>query len=217
MNVLAAKTPGGTEGSAEAELVRRVQSGDREAFGELVHRYTGKLYAISMSMLRNEQDARENVQASFLNAWRGITNYRGDSSIGSWLGKIASNNALMRLRTRRRKPESPLDPVGPGFDGEGHHERPVVDWSPLADKLREDKELGEGIRRAVEALPESYRTVVVLADYQEMSMKEIAEILDISVPNVKTRLHRARLALREALDSYINEHKLVKNGHGGGR
>ncbi len=217
MTLVMAKAAGGTDGSADAELVRRIQSGQREAFGELVHRYTGKLYAISVSMLRNEQDARDNVQASFLNAWRGIANYRGESSLGSWLGKIASNNALMRLRTRRRKPESPLELTGPGFDGEGHHERPVVDWSPLADKLREDQELGKEIRRAVEALPESYRTVVVLADYQELSMKEIAEILDISVPNVKTRLHRARLALREALDSYMNEHRLAKSSQGGGR
>lgn len=180
-----------------------MKSGNHEAFTEIVHRYSGKVYGIGLSMLRNEQDARDIVQDTFLNVHRRIDSFRGEAPFRSWLGRIATNNALMKLRTRRRKPEVSLQIQSPHFGEEGEHERDIVDWSPLADQRAEDRELGQQIRAAVDRLPEKYRTVLVLADYQELSMKQIADLLDLTVPNVKTRLHRARLAVREALAEYL--------------
>lgn len=184
------------------DLLDRLRAGDEAAFAWLVHRYSGKVYAIGLSMLRNEQDARDVLQETFLNVHRRIDSFRGEASLGSWIGRIATNNALMKLRTRRRKPETSLDVKVPGGDGETR-EREIVDFSPLADKVSENKELGGRIRAAVDALPDNYRTVLVLADYREMSMREIAEALDLTVPNVKTRLHRARLAVRQSLAQYL--------------
>lgn len=184
------------------DLHARLCAGDEAAFGWLVHRYSGKVYAIGLGMLRNEQDARDVLQETFLNVHRRIDTFRGEASLGSWIGRIATNNALMKLRTRRRKPEASLDVPVPGGGGETR-QREIIDFSPLADKVSENKELGGRIREAVDALPDTYRTVLVLADYRELSMREIAEALDITVPNVKTRLHRARLAVREALSRYL--------------
>lgn len=191
----------------DSELVARMKAGDEAAFTEIVHRYTGKVYGIGLSMLRNEQDARDIVQDTFLNVHRRIDSFRGEAPFSSWLGRIATNNALMKLRTRRRKPEVSLMVRSPRFKEDGEHERDIVDWSPLADKRTENRELGQQIRAAVAALPEKYRTVLVLADYQQLSMKQIAELLDLTVPNVKTRLHRARLAVREALTEYLEGEK----------
>ncbi len=187
----------------DSELVERIKNGDEAAFTLLVHRYSGKVYGIGLSMLRNEQDARDVVQETFLNVHRRIDSFRGEAPFKSWLGRIATNNALMKLRRRRRKPEVSLQIKSPRFKDDGEHEREIVDFSPLADKHTEDKELGAQIRAAVDQLPEKYRTVLVLADYQQLSMKQIADLLDLTVPNVKTRLHRARLAVRESLQEYL--------------
>ena len=185
-------------------LVTRLKAGDNAAFTALVHRYSGRVYGIGLSMLRNEQDARDVVQDTFLNVYRRIDSFRGEAPFKSWLGRIATHNALMKLRTRRRKPEVPLQIRSPNFNDDGQHERDIVDFSPLADKISESRELGQRIRETVDGLPDKYRTVLVLADYQQLSMKQIAELLDLTVPNVKTRLHRARLAVRESLADYLS-------------
>ena len=117
--------------------------------------------------------------------------------------RIASNAGLMRLRSRRRRPEVPLDLPGPSFGDEGRHQRQVQDWSPLVSQVMEDREVGTRLRAQVDALPEKYRVVLQLADYEHLSMKEIGEITGLSVPAVKTRLHRARLAVREGLSDYL--------------
>ena len=175
----------------------------KAAFAELVHQQSGRVFAIAIRMLRNEQDARDVVQETFLNVWRSLDSFRGDAPLAGWLSRIATNSALVRLRTRRRKPETSLELPGPSYAEDGHHERAIVDWSPLADEVAVNDELGRRIRDAVDALPDGYRTVLVLADYEELSMKEIADALELTVPNVKTRLHRARLAVRERLATYL--------------
>jgi RNA polymerase sigma-70 factor, ECF subfamily len=184
-------------------LAADLLAGDEAAFAELVRQHSGRAYAIGLSMLRNEQDARDVVQETFLNVHRRIDSFRGDAPIGAWIARIATNNCLMKLRTRRRKPETSIEVLGPRFADDGHHAFDVPDWSPLADELRESRELGEQIRAAIDALPDSYRDVIVLADYHHLSMADIAAELELTVPNVKTRLHRARLAVREALSRYL--------------
>jgi len=187
----------------DRELVDRLKAGDDTAFTALVHRYSGRVYGIGLGILRNEQDARDVTQDTFLNVYRRIHTFRNEAPFKSWLGRIATNNALMKLRTRRRKPEVSLEIRSPRFKDDGQHERDIVDFSPLADKVSESRELGQRIRETVEGLPDKYRTVLVLADYQQLSMKQIADVLDLTVPNVKTRLHRARLAVRENLADYL--------------
>ncbi|RME26783.1 MAG: sigma-70 family RNA polymerase sigma factor [Deltaproteobacteria bacterium] len=189
--------------ASDEALVEAIRAGHEEAFPVLVHRYSGRIYAIGVSMLRNEQDARDVVQETFLNVHRKLDGFRGDSSFKTWICRIATNNALMKLRRRRRKPETSLLVKEISGSGEESRERDVVDLRPLADKVHEDRELGTQIREAVAGLPEKYREVLILADYQHMSMKEIAETLDLTVPNVKTRLHRARLQVRDALREYL--------------
>mgnify|MGYP000108742832 CR=1 FL=1 len=193
-------SPDRTEDQA---LIARIQAQEPGAFAELVHTYTRKVYSIGISMLRNEQDARDVVQETFLNVHRRLDTFRGDASLSSWIGRIATNNALMKLRTRRRKPETSLEISVPGAPASERVERVIIDKQPIADKLSLDKELGERIRASVEELPDKYREVLVLADYREMSMRDIATALDITIPNVKTRLHRARLRVRETLADYL--------------
>ena len=198
-----AASPPPRDRSADAALIARIQAEDPTAFPELVHRFTGKVYSIGISMLRNEQDARDVVQETFLNVHRRLDTFRGDAALSSWIGRIATNNALMKLRTRRRKPETSLEVQVPGQSSDERFERVIVDKNPISDQLSLDRELGERIRSAVDELPDKYREVLVLADYRELSMKQIAAALDISVPNVKTRLHRARLSVRDTLAAYL--------------
>ncbi len=187
----------------DADLIARVLAGDRTAFTELVHAYTSRVYSIGWSMLRNEQDARDVVQETFLNVYRRLSTFRGEASLASWISRIATNSALMRLRRRRRKPESSLD-AGPSEQFEQEPlVRNIVDRRPLADQVHLDDELGRRIRAAVEDLPDTHREVLILADYRELPMRDIADALDISVANVKTRLHRARLAVRASLADYL--------------
>lgn len=191
------------EPSDEA-LVERVRSGDEAAFAVLVHRYSGRIHAIAMGMVRHEQDARDVVQETFLSVHRKLDGFRGDASFKTWICRIATNNALMKLRRRRRKPETSLVTQDAEQPQDGPRERDVVDLRPLADQVHENRELGAQIRRAVGELPDSYREILILADYQHLSMKEIADALDLSVPNVKTRLHRARLQVRTSLQQYLS-------------
>lgn len=195
---------GHLETATDEELVAAVVAGDEAAFEQLVHRYSGRIYGIALGMLRSEQDARDVVQETFLNLHRKADSFRGDASFRTWICRVGTNNALMKLRRRRRKPETSLEIEDPeGGPGE-RRERDVVDLRPLADKLHDDAELGQHIRRAVDALPDKYREVLLLADYQELRMKEIADALDITIPNVKTRLHRARLQVRAQLHAYLS-------------
>lgn len=189
--------------AADQALIDRVLSKERGAFAELVHAHTPRVYSIGISMTRHEQDARDVVQETFLNVHRRLDSFRGEAALSSWISRIATNNALMKLRRRRRKPETGLEIGVPGQPESERVERVIVDSKPLAEKINLNKELGERIRAAVDELPDKYREVLVLSDYREMSMKQIAAALDLSVPNVKTRLHRARLGVREALAAYL--------------
>lgn len=182
----------------DLELIERVKAKEAGAFAELTHRYSGEVFRLAMGMVRNDQDARDVVQETFLAVFRRLEGFRGESSFRTWLLRIATNFALMKLRRRRRKPESSLR-IETLHDDEGAVELDPVDLRPLADKVHHDRRLAELVREAVDALPDAHREVLVLADYQGLSMLEIADQLDLSVPNVKTRLHRARLAVRAHL------------------
>ncbi len=185
------------------DFLDALRAGDGGAFVSLVHEATPRLYAVGLSLLRNEQDAAEVVQDTFLAVHRRIGGFRGEAPLMGWMARIATNFALMKLRTRRRKPEAPLELPAEAFDDAGHHAREVPDLRPLAIDRALDEELAARVRAAVDTLPESHRTLLVLADQQELSMKEIAELTGLSVSNVKTRIHRARLAVRAQVAAYV--------------
>jgi RNA polymerase sigma-70 factor (ECF subfamily) len=191
---------------ADRELVERAQRGDAPAFAELVQRHQRQLYRLALRMTGSEADAQEVLQEAFLNAYQKLPNFRGEAQFSSWLYRIAANSALMRLRRKRRAPDAltdqPLELQGPKFSAEGFLE-PQNDWSQRADSQMMDKELGSAIDQAVAALPDDYRTVFLLKDVDGLSNEEIASALDLTVPAVKSRLHRARLALREKLGEFF--------------
>jgi RNA polymerase sigma-70 factor, ECF subfamily len=178
-------------------------AGDRAEFARLVDEYSSPIYRLGLRMLGNPQDAEDVLQNTFISALTNIQKFEGRSSIATWLYRIASNEALMMLR--RKKPEVNLDDVEGGDDDEDLRPRQFVDWSALP----EDELLsGEGknfLDEAITTLPESLRIVFLLRDVEGLSIKETAEALNLTETNVKTRLLRARMFLRERLSVYHDE------------
>ena len=192
----------------DSDLVALAASGDGAAFSELVQRHQDKVYALAHHLLRDAVEAEEVVQETFLAALEKLAGFRGDAAFTTWLHRVAANTALMRLRRRRRAPdgpaEQPMEELLPRFDTAGRIEAPPHhDWSKRADEQLADREVRLAIERAVENLPEDYRIVFLLRDVEGLSSEEMAELLGISVAAVKSRLHRARLVLREKLESYL--------------
>jgi RNA polymerase sigma-70 factor (ECF subfamily) len=187
-------------------LVERVRSKDVAAFEELLGRYENKLYRLAMRFVRNENDAQEILQDAFLSAWRNLPGFEGRAQFGSWMYRVTVNAALMFLRARSRHPEVMLDDVEPAIlhkAAEQSVHGSSEDWSQRPDEQLQSEELRRHIQDAADALPEGLRTVFLVRDVEGMSTEETAELLGLSLPAVKTRLHRARLAMREAIGRYF--------------
>jgi RNA polymerase sigma-70 factor, ECF subfamily len=152
-------------------------------------------------MMDNPQEAEEVLQETFISAFRALDRFEGRSQLGTWLYRIAYNAALMRLR-KREIPTSSIDEPLVNEDGE-EMPRQLIDWTALPDEVALSRELREELRRAVAALPGTLRGVFVLRDIEGLSTAEVAETLGLTESNVKVRLHRARLALREHLTTYF--------------
>lgn len=180
-----------------------ILAGDRAEFARLVDAYSSSIYRLGLRMLGNPQDAEDVLQNTFLNALTHIQNFEGRSSLATWLYRIAANEALMMIR--KKKPEVNLEDVEGGDEDEDLRPTQFVDWSALP----EDELLsGEGkkvLDEAIRTLPESLRIVFLLRDVEGLSIRETAEALHLTETNVKTRLLRARMFLREALSTYYTE------------
>ena len=187
----------------ETKLLEGLRSGDADAFEALVRSHGGRMLSVAKRMLRNEDDAQDAVQDAFLAAFRAIDRFEGGSRLGTWLHRIVVNAALMKLRSRRRRPEEPLDELLPRFLEDGHMERPAQPWGQPADRALESQELRRLVLDGIAGLPETYRTILLLRDVEDLDTDEAARALEISPGAVKTRLHRARLALREILDPHL--------------
>jgi RNA polymerase sigma-70 factor (ECF subfamily) len=189
-------------------LVARARAKDEAAFEELVSRYEDKLYRLAMRFVRNETDAQEILQDAFLSAWRNLPTFEGRAQFGSWMYRVTVNAALMLLRSRNRHPEVTVDDIEPtllnqAVSDNGQLMRASADWSQRPDEQLQSDEVRRHIQASVDALPDGLRTVFLLRDVEELSTEDTAELLRLSVPAVKTRLHRARLALREAIGRYF--------------
>ena len=195
-------------GVADEVLVARARAKDEAAFEELIGRYEDKLYRLAMRFVRNETDAKEILQDAFLSAWRNLPTFEGRAQFGSWMYRVTVNAALMLLRSRSRHPEVNVDDVEPAALNnavtENNQMRSNTDWSQRPDEQLQSVEMRKHIQSSVDALPDGLRTVFLLRDVEELSTEDTAEMLGMSVPAVKTRLHRARLALREAIGRYFS-------------
>ncbi len=188
--------------------MRAAQQGDQAAFRELVARYENKAYRLALKMVRDALDAEDVLQETFINAYRHLATFRGDAEFSTWLFRIATNASLMKLRSRR--------PVASLNDSLSESEddalpRELVDWSATPEDMLLHGETRAQMDAALATLPETLRAVFVLRDIQGLSVEETARVLDISAANVKTRLHRARFALREALATYFAE-RMARTG-----
>lgn len=186
----------------EVALLEGLRRGDGAAFESLVRRYGGRMLAVARRLVVNEEDARDVVQDAFLSAFKAMDRFEGNARLSTWLHRITVNTALMKLRTRRRKPEESIEPLLPGFQDDGHHATPFVSWLG-ADAALEQKEVRRLVRDAIDRLPENYRTVLVLRDIEQVPTEEAAKLLNLTPNAVKIRLHRARQALRTLLDAHF--------------
>ena len=186
----------------ETGLLVRLRQGEEAAFQELVRGQGGRMLAVARRLLGNEDDAQEAVQDAFLSALRAIGDFDGKSQIGTWLHRIVVNAALMKLRKSKRKLEQSIEPLLPIYYEDGHRQQPTGPWQVSSDHLLENRESCALIRRCIDQLPQPYRTVLWLRDIEELDTEETARQLDLTIGVVKTRLHRARQALRGLLDPY---------------
>lgn len=183
----------------EATLIAQLRAGDEAAFEQVVRAYGGRLLAVARRIVGTEEDARDVVQDAFMNAFRSLDKFEGHAKLSTWLHRIAVNAALMKLRTRKRKPEQSIETLLPSFLEDGHYEERFKSWDEPVDKLIERAETRELVRKQIDALPDSYRTVLVLRDIEGLDTEETANVLGLSVNATKIRLHRARQALRTML------------------
>jgi len=187
---------------SDSELVAMAKAGDKDAFGILVERHESKIYGLCLKMLGHPEDAEDVLQEVFIKAFQALPGFRQEARFSTWLYRIAHNACLMRIRKKKLETVSldrPLDVE------EGHIQRDVTDWStdPRTDLMSE--ELSSVLTRHINELSPDNRIVFVLRDIHGLSTDDTASVLGLSVPAVKSRLHRARLYLRERLSDYMVE------------
>jgi RNA polymerase sigma-70 factor (ECF subfamily) len=188
----------------DEELVDLAQEGEYPAYEELVRRYQDKAYRLAWSMVKNESDANDVVQEAFLNMYRKLDTFEGNAKFGSWIYRVVVNAALMKLRKRKRRSEVSIDDDETEFREDDYYVMSVPEWRVRADEAAENAELREKIIEAVDELEPKYETVFLLKEVEGLSLKEIADVLDLTVAAVKSRLHRARLYLRATLERYMS-------------
>lgn len=181
----------------ESALVERAKAGDADAFSELVRHYDRRVFRMAKQITQNDDDAEDVLQETFFKAYTHLDSFQGNSKFYTWLVRIAVNEALMRLRKRRSDRTVPLDE--PIDTGEDEVVREIAVWDENPEESYSREELSTILDQAVESLKPAYRTVFMLRDIEEMSIEETAQILNLSISAVKSRLLRARLQLREKL------------------
>ena len=189
---------------ADADLVGALRREEPDAADRLVERYGDRVYRLAMRITGLNEDAEEAAQDALWTAARKIHMFKGESAFGSWIYRITANAAYQKLRTRRQKAaEIAMDDVLPSLDGDGRHFEPMDDWSNRVDEQALQGELRHVLQQAIDGLPADYRTALVLHDVEGLSNPDIAEALNISLPAVKSRVHRSRLFVRKHLAEYL--------------
>lgn len=183
----------------EASLVAALRAGDEWAFETMIRTYGGRLLAVARRICGNEEDARDVLQTAYLSAFRSLDGFAGSCQLSTWLHRIVVNTALMRLRSKRRKPEDSIEALLPAFQEDGHHVEQFSDWGLPADRLLEREDERRLVRTCIARLPDNYREVLMMRDIEELPTEEVARLLTLTPNAVKVRLHRARQALSTLL------------------
>ena len=188
------------EKSREPFLIQRIRAGERSHFHDLIRPYERRAFLIAYSILRNQDDAEDAVQQAMLKIFQHLEQLAETDKFTQWAMRIVENEARMYKRKRRQHLYQSMD-EDPEENGQSKHFHPkqFADWRDLPNEILEQGEVRAAIMEALNSLPEIYREIFMLRDMEHMSIAEAAEMLNISVPTVKTRLHRARLMMRETL------------------
>lgn len=198
----------------DEQLIEQFTKGCGRSYEELIRRYETKVHNLAMRLTRNSEDAEEVLQDVFLTVYRKIEGFEGKAKFSSWLYRITVNAAFMKLRKRRQDQAVSLDDMMP------HYQHKIIanrnSHSAQADSMAMNNEIRDALEQAINKLPEDYRAVFILRDIDGLSNKAVGDILDLSIPAVKSRLHRSRLMLRKRLrrfyDDYTSESKIVGLG-----
>ena len=188
-------------GLSDSHLVTQARAGDELAFAELVHRHENRVYTLALSMLRNSDDAEDVLQETFISVLHGLPRFRGESAFATWLYRIAYNATLMKLR----KPLTGLSLDEVLESEESEIPRELTDWTHEPESAFLNEEAREAMQTAVDTLSTPLRSVFILRDIDGLSTLETAAVLQVSVEVVKTRLHRARMIVRNKLSDYLDK------------
>lgn len=189
----------------QKELVERLKAQDAEAIDELVDQYSRPLFGVILNYTKNPSDAEEILQDTLLKIIRKIGTFREESDVWPWMRRIAVNNGIMWLRKHRARNErtSSLEEALPSFSREGEFTSPIYSWTVDPEEVYLNSELANELYEAVQSLPYEYRIPLVLKDIEGYSIKQISSLLGLKEPTTKTRIHRARLFVRERLAKYF--------------
>lgn len=191
--------------SRDAELVERTLNGDLDAFDTIVREHRDSIYRVALRFVKNDSEADDVVQDTFMNAFRKLESFKGDAALGSWLYRIGVNTSLMRLRKKKRRSEVSMEAMTAAGDRPTSIYEDANSTRPMqGDEAAENKELRAKIMEAIRELEPKYHDVFVLKEFEGMSLEEIGDSMDLSVPAVKSRLHRARLHMRATLERYVD-------------
>lgn len=199
---------------SDVELVSKFQKGCSFSFETLVTRYETKVHSLAMRLTRNAEDAEEVLQDVFITVYRKADSFEGKAKFSSWLYRITCNAAFMKLRKRKQEQATPIEDMMPHLQERAMNEEIQIGYR--SDSITFNNEIREALEAAIGKLPEEYRAVFILRDVDGLSNKEVGDILDLSIPAVKSRLHRSRLMLRKKLkrfyEDYTHGEKIVANG-----
>ncbi|MCM3904124.1 MAG: sigma-70 family RNA polymerase sigma factor [Pyrinomonadaceae bacterium] len=183
--------------TSDEQIVERALTGDAEAFGEIVHRWERRIFALAYGMLGREDDARDATQETFLAAFRNLRGFRGEAKVSSWLHRIAVNQCITRQRRAQVRKEAAI---------EDEEERHAANFSSPMElspaRMAEGRESIDAVRRAVNSLPLDLRQVVLMKEFEELTFREIAEALDLPLSTVKSRLYTAMRQLQMRLQKF---------------
>jgi RNA polymerase sigma-70 factor (ECF subfamily) len=192
--------------ATEQELIRAALSQDPEAWKELLSLYGGKIYGVALRLLAHEKEAEDVTQEVWIVLSQKLSEFRGEAKLGTWIHRVAANKCLERLRAKKKdKATQSIEAHLPQFKEDGHYVEEFTDWSDLPDVNLEHKMVREELERAIKDLPEEYREVLVLRDVEGLSGEEASGLLGLNEATMKTKLHRARMALRTKLSRKLGK------------
>ena len=189
----------------EKELITGIRNGNETCYKNLVQKYWNELNFLANRLLGDEAIAKDCVQEAFIKAITKISSFEGRGSFRAWLHQIVVNEALIELRKKTARKEETLDQFMLDFDETGHYVESYRGHSVSLDVLQESIEVKQQLKQSIDKLPDNFRIILILRDYEGYSTREVAEKLDMTEQNVKVRLHRARLALRNLLQPLLKE------------